>query len=128
MGGHNHKTIGFRTEILCGKTYEIPLKSEGVINWGKLSKEEIIELAKAWCKQHEVTTQNQLKKGPAAFYGLYNTLYVNKWFPLVLPVPKIRTETLNGKLFNLPLDRGGRINWKSMKKQRIVAYACAYCE
>ncbi len=60
--------------ILQGKTFTIPLDTQGRRNWVKMSDDDIVAYAKAYCAEKEITTSNQLQLGSNRFTGLWSTL------------------------------------------------------
>ncbi len=117
----------FKTEVLDGKEFKIHLEGHGNRNWMLLSDDELVEYAKAYCKEKGITKASELEKGSNKNPALYQAIGKRKLTNTVFERKQFEEVTLDGKTFKIPLDKQGRKNWQMLSNEWIVEYAKAYC-
>ncbi len=124
----SHKTF-----MLCGKQYALPMRGKMNISWATMTSEELLEFARAYCKENGITKRSELQKGPKSLSNLYYLLSQKELgginlIDLVFPRKYFEEMTLDGKTFRIPLDNKGDRNWAVMTPEALLEFAKAYCK
>ncbi|MDO8554547.1 MAG: hypothetical protein Q7S22_07095 [Candidatus Micrarchaeota archaeon] len=117
----------FKIEVLDGKEFRISLNGYGDRNWSKMSDAEIIEFAKAYCREKRIKKSSELVRGPDRDSGLYSQLQKRKLVNKLFQRKDYDDVTVGDRSFKIPLDKYGRRNWQVMSNEEILEFAKAYC-
>jgi len=111
-----------KTEQLGDKEFVLTTKTNGHIDWWRLTNQQLEEYGKAYCKKHSIFTIRQLRNKNAKLEnGLRRRGLVHK----VLPI-RYNIVELEERKFKLYL-RGDRIHWKRTDKEVLNIYAAVLC-
>ncbi|MDO8554381.1 MAG: hypothetical protein Q7S22_06230 [Candidatus Micrarchaeota archaeon] len=119
----------FKTEVLDGKTFVIPLDGHENRNWAKLNNDGVVEYAKAHCAEKGITKLYELKKADSSLYqtlGKRKTPDGKNLLVQVFERKDFEEITLSGRTFQIISNPEGDRNWKAMPDDEMVAYAKAY--
>lgn len=116
----------YRIEILCGKTFKIPLQTKDRIDWSKISRKKLMAYARAYIKHYGIKASKQLQSGKHKNPGLQTKLYQEGLLARLFGRKKFRQIRLAGRNSKIPLNGAGRVAWERMSVRQIIAYARAY--
>jgi hypothetical protein len=126
----------FEEMVLGGRTFRIPLDNKCQRHWKAMTPEALIEFAKAYCEENEVTSTKELAHGKKSLSGLYEVLKQKKrdgvkLIEIVFPRVKFKEMILGGKTYQLAMDgkgKKGNIVWNVMTPEELVEFTKAYCK
>ncbi|MDO8554655.1 MAG: hypothetical protein Q7S22_07650 [Candidatus Micrarchaeota archaeon] len=117
----------FEEVTLQGRTFKIPLNTQLRRDWQSMPNDEIVDYAKAYCKEKGIAKPSELTAGSKKDTGLCHQLQQRKLMNRVFERNDFEKITLQGRTFKIPLNAEGKRNWKAMSDAEIVDYAKAYC-
>lgn len=121
------KRVGFDEVTLDGRMFRIPLDKKQKRNWARMSGDELVVYAKAYCKEKKITRPSELKEGADKDNGLYIQLGRRKLKKQVFEKKEFDEVVLDGRRFRIPLDKKQDRNWEKMSDDELVEFARAYC-
>ena len=117
-----------RLETLCGEPFLIPLCAIDKVAWEKLSEDEIIEYAKAYCKHHKIKGSGALSNHKTKRNtGMYKALMDRTLLDRVFSRPKTKSYPVNGTTYTFQIRKNRQIDWKLVTKKRLEKFGRDYC-
>ncbi len=121
---------GFWCITLQGKEFRVPIKAKNK-RWSAMTSEELVDFARAYCKEKRITQRKELAMGQKALPGLTVLLRQKKLLGEIFPREKFEEVFIDGTSFMIPLyGRGkkGDRNWDVMADDELVRFTKAYCK
>ena len=120
-----------RTFTLDGKEFKVPMRGR-LRSWTRINSEELLEFAKAYCKEHGINKRKELLLGSKSLSGLYDILKQKeldgqKLIDIVFPRKEFEEMKIGDKTFEIPLDNKRDRNWSAMSPEELLKFAKAYC-
>ncbi|MDO8554654.1 MAG: hypothetical protein Q7S22_07645 [Candidatus Micrarchaeota archaeon] len=118
---------------LAGQTFEIPMRGK-LRKWAGMTNAEIVEFAKAYCKEKGIIKSTELYNADG---GLYRTLKGRQTpdgknlLDQVFERKQFDEVVLGVQTFIIPLNKRGmegNRNWLAMSNEQLLEFTRAYCK
>ncbi|MDO8554182.1 MAG: hypothetical protein Q7S22_05220 [Candidatus Micrarchaeota archaeon] len=118
----------FEEMVLDGTTFRIPINDQNHRNWSAMTSKKLVEFAKAYILENEITKIGELHNGPKALHRLCAVLRQKRLLKDIFSKEDYEKIILDGTEFKIPLDNHGNRNWEAMSNNEIIVYVKAYCK
>ncbi len=109
---------------LDNREFSIPLKGSNR-DWRAISDANLVDLAKAFCKEHKIIKKRQLEMlSNGLYWALIHRTLINQVFKYTNTID----YEFDGQIISIPLDKKRKRSWKKLSDDEIVSFAKLFCK